>query len=205
MQMRSGRWRTGKESPDYFSSVKNFHGGAGAVSPDIHFVMLTDTMIEDPRWEACGLEALAEKAAAAVLDDLGLKVGGYEIAVLACNDMRIAELNAEFREKPKPTNVLSWPAQELSSDQEGGDPALPEPDVFGDTTELGDIAISYDTCLREADEAGKPFDHHVTHLVIHGVLHLLGYDHIRDKDATLMESIETAILGKMGIPDPYKE
>ena len=162
-------------------------------------------MIEDPRWAACGLEALAEKAAAAVLDNLGIKVGDYEIAVLACNDARIAALNAEFREKPKPTNVLSWPTQKLSSDLEGGDPALPEPDVFGDATELGDIAISYDTCLREADEAGKPFDHHVTHLVIHGVLHLLGYDHIRDKDATLMEGIETAILGKMGIPDPYKE
>jgi probable rRNA maturation factor len=68
---------------------------------------------------------------------------------------------------------------------------------------LGDIAISYDTCLREALDAEKPFADHVTHLVIHGILHLLGYDHIRDEDATLMERIEVEILGKLGISDPY--
>lgn len=69
---------------------------------------------------------------------------------------------------------------------------------------LGDIAISYDTCLREAQSAGKPMPDHVTHLIVHGVLHLLGYDHVRDRDATLMEGLETVILGKMGIADPYR-
>ena len=69
--------------------------------------------------------------------------------------------------------------------------------------ELGDIAISYDTCAREAAEAGKPFDFHVIHLIVHGTLHLLGYDHERDGDATLMEGLEVEILGKLDIPDPY--
>ena len=71
------------------------------------------------------------------------------------------------------------------------------------TIPLGDIAIAYDTCAREADEAGKSMNDHVMHLIIHGTLHLLGYDHIRDTDATLMETVEVAILGKMGIDDPY--
>ena len=69
--------------------------------------------------------------------------------------------------------------------------------------ELGDIAISYDTCAREAADAGIPFDHHVTHLIVHGTLHLLGFDHVRDADGTLMEGFESEILGKLDIPDPY--
>ncbi len=167
--------------------------------------MLTETIFEDERWEGCDFAVLAEDTALAVMAHLALAPDTYSISVLACDDARIATLNSDFRDKPQPTNVLSWPSQELGAETDGGVPRKPEPDVFGDETELGDIAISYDTCLREAGAAGKPFDHHVTHLVIHGVLHLLGYDHIRDKDATLMEGIETAILGKLGIPDPYNE
>jgi probable rRNA maturation factor len=70
---------------------------------------------------------------------------------------------------------------------------------------LGDIAIAYDTCAREAADGGKPLADHVTHLIVHAVLHLLGYDHENDPDALLMEGIETEILGKMGLPDPYGE
>ena len=167
--------------------------------------MLTETILEDERWSECELAALAEESSRAVMAHLSLPSEAHLISILACDDARIASLNADFRDKPQPTNVLSWPSQELAAETDGGTPQTPEPDMFGDETELGDIAISYDTCLREAEAAGKPFDHHVTHLVIHGVLHLLGYDHIRDKDATLMEGIETAILGKLGIPDPYSE
>ncbi|WP_127114856.1 rRNA maturation RNase YbeY [Shimia sediminis] len=167
--------------------------------------MLTDTILEDPRWEEHGLVDAAEYAATAALVYLKMQPGDFTISLLACDDARIAVLNADFRDKLQPTNVLSWPSQELAADEEGARPDPPEPDRFEDQTELGDIAIAYDTCQREAEAAGKPFDHHVTHLVIHGVLHLLGYDHIRDKDATLMEGIETAVLGKLGIPDPYKD
>ncbi|MEC9198251.1 MAG: rRNA maturation RNase YbeY [Pseudomonadota bacterium] len=166
--------------------------------------MLTDCVFEDERWEEAGLEDLAETAARATLEHLGLGTAGYEIVVLACDDDRIKELNADFREKDKATNVLSWPSEERAPDEPGETPFYPDiPDPDGPPEELGDIAISYDTCLREAEEGGIPFANHVTHLMVHAVLHLLGHDHIDDADATLMEGIETQVLGKMGIPDPY--
>jgi len=159
--------------------------------------MSVDLIIEDERWAALGLEALAERACGAALERLG--IAGAEISLLACDDARIAGLNGEFREKPQPTNVLSWPSEERGADAPGGDPLPPE------DLELGDIAIAYDTCAREAAEAGKDMEAHVTHLLVHGTLHLLGYDHIDDKDAALMEGLEVEILGKLGIADPYGE
>ncbi len=167
--------------------------------------MLTDTILEDDRWQSARLDDLAETAARAVLLHLGLDPDGFEIAVLGCDDTRIAELNADFRKKPVPTNVLSWPSDDRAAEAEGGTPDLPEPAIPGMPEELGDIAISWETCQREAAEAGKPLAEHITHLMVHATLHLLGYDHIRDKDATLMEGIETMILGKMGIADPYSD
>ena len=161
--------------------------------------MLTDTLIEDDRWSDSAFPALAERAAVATLAHLSLPPQAWEISVLACDDARIAVLNADFRDKPAPTNVLSWPSEERGATLPGGIPLPPE----GPDPELGDIAIAYETCQREAREAGKPFADHVTHLVIHATLHLLGYDHIRDEDATLMERTEVEILGKLGLPDPY--
>lgn len=166
--------------------------------------MITDTLIEDPRWRAADLPALAERAALSTLDHLGLDAGQFEIAVLACDDARIAALNTDFRDKPTPTNVLSWPSGERGSQSLGApDGTPPAPPELPMDAELGDIAISYDTCLKEAAAAHKSLDHHATHLVVHGILHLLGYDHIRDQDATLMEQLEQQILGKLGIDDPY--
>ena len=162
--------------------------------------MTIDVIIEDDRWSDVALEALAEKAGAAVFQELGL-APEWEVCVMACDDARIADLNAEFREKPTPTNVLSWPSEERGAEVDGANPFAPK----GPDPELGDIAIAYETCAREAQDAGKTFADHVTHLMIHGILHLLGYDHIRDLDATLMEQLETRILGKMGIDDPYRE
>lgn len=161
--------------------------------------MLTDTLIEDDRWQALDLAALAEKAARATLTHLGLDPNAHEIAILACDDARIAALNTDFRGKPAPTNVLSWPSRDRAPDTPGARPAPPS----GPDPELGDIAIAYDTCAAEAEAAGKALPDHVTHLIVHGVLHLLGYDHIRDQDATLMEATEVGILGKLGIGDPY--
>ena len=157
--------------------------------------MNMDILIEDARWAEAGFEALAERACAATLDRLG--IAGAEISLLACDDARIAVLNADFRGIPSPTNVLSWPSQERGADEPGGDPYPPE------DLELGDIAIAYETCAREAEAAGRAFADHVTHLLVHGTLHLLGYDHIEDKDAGLMEALEVEILGKLGIADPY--
>ncbi|GGG66213.1 endoribonuclease YbeY [Salipiger pallidus] len=158
--------------------------------------MLTDTIIEDDRWDEAGLETLAETAASAALSHLGLTPEGFEIAVLACGDARITELNGDFRDKPKATNVLSWPSRDRSPDVlPKGSTEMPE--------ELGDIAIAFETCTREAAEQGKPMDSHVTHLMVHATLHLLGFDHIRDQDATVMETLEVEILGKLGIANPY--
>ena len=162
--------------------------------------MLTDTLTEDDRWTGLDLDALAERAGQAVLVHVGLDPEDWRISVLGCDDMRIAVLNGDFRDIHRPTNVLSWPSEERGADLAGQAPALPEP---GGDPELGDIAIAYDTCAREAAEAGKPLQDHVTHLLVHGILHLLGYDHIRDRDATLTEATEVAILGKLGVPDPY--
>lgn len=154
-----------------------------------------DCIIEDPRWQGV-LEPLAGRAGQATLDWLGLDA---DIAILGCDDARIAALNADFRGKPSPTNVLSWPEEEPAPHPPGADPARPQ----GDS--LGDIAIAYDTCQREASEQAKPFDAHVTHLLVHGVLHLAGYDHIDDADAETMEGAERSILAGLGLPDPYQD
>ena len=157
--------------------------------------MGVDLIVEDARWEAVGLAVLAGRACGAALAHLGV-VGG-EVSLLACDEARIAGLNAAFRGKPAATNVLSWPSEERAAAVAGGVPGPP-----GDL-ELGDIAISYDTCAREAVRDGKEFESHLCHLLVHATLHLLGYDHIDDKDAALMEGLEVEILGKLGVPDPY--
>ena len=154
-----------------------------------------DVICEDARWEAEGLAALAERACGAVLARAG--IDGAEIAVLGCDDRRIAELNAAFRAKPAATNVLSWPSEERGADTPGAAPRAPV------DLELGDIAIAWETCAREAAAAGKPLADHAFHLIVHGALHLLGYDHIDEKDAALMEGLEVEILGKAGFADPY--
>lgn len=164
---------------------------------------LVDTLIEDDRWREAGLEALAQTACRATLARLRLPVEGFEISLLGCDDARITALNGEFREKPAPTNVLSWPAEDLAADAAGQHPARPEPGPDDMPQELGDIAIAYETCTREADKQGKTVADHVTHLLVHACLHLLGYDHIKPTDATLMEGLEVEILATLGVADPY--
>jgi probable rRNA maturation factor len=159
--------------------------------------VIVDCLIEEPLWSTAGIERIAATAANAVADHLDLRHAGLEVSLLACGDARIAELNQNFRGKPVPTNVLSWPSEDRGSPADGGRPTPP------DDPELGDIAIAYGICLREAESGGRTLTDHATHLVVHGILHLLGYDHERDADATLMEGIETEILGKLGIEDPY--
>ena len=163
---------------------------------------MIDVLEDDSRWRSLKLDTLAQHAVAMTLGHLDIDVAVAEVSVLACNDARIANLNAAFRDKAGPTNVLSWPSEDLAPDQPGAYPIPPEPDPDGSLA-LGDIAIAYETCQREAREMGKTMEAHVTHLLVHGTLHLLGYDHERDADATLMQRLETEILGKMGLDDPY--
>lgn len=159
---------------------------------------LVDLVVEDPRWAEHDFSGLAEKVCVATLSHLNLLGGNHEIAVLACDDARIKNLNSDFRAKPQATNVLSWPSVDLAPETEGMMPELPE-----NAAELGDIAIAYETCKSEATAQNKVFTDHISHLLAHGTLHLLGYDHVREKDAVLMEGLEVQILAKLGIADPY--
>jgi len=164
---------------------------------------LVDCVIEDPRWATFGLEPLALRAVQATLATLAIPQSGFTLSVMGCDDARIATLNADFRGKPTATNVLSWPGWDLANDAEGGAPDSPEAGTPDNPESLGDIAISYDTCAREAAEAGKSLADHVTHLIVHGLLHCLGYDHVRDGDGGVMEALEVRILATLGLSDPY--
>lgn len=160
--------------------------------------MGVEVLIEDKRWLALGLDALAGSAVSATLRHLALDPDIWEVSVLGANDARVALLNADFRGLERPTNVLSWPSVERHV--EGGEPLLPKP---GDDPELGDVALAYETCASEAEAGGLSLAAHTTHLLVHGTLHLLGYDHENDKEAVQMENLETAILATLGVADPY--
>jgi probable rRNA maturation factor len=163
---------------------------------------LVDLVIEDARWEAGGFDAVAERAAAAVLVAVGRVPRRHELALLMCDDARIAVLNAEFRGKAVPTNVLSWPAFAGEPPEPGAGPSA-GPGARDEPLFLGDVAMAYETCAREAEAAGVPLGDHAAHLVIHGVLHLLGHDHVGAAEAEAMEDLETKTLATLGIADPY--
>ena len=155
-----------------------------------------DVVLEDERWH--GLDAWADRGCRAALRHRSLDPDAYEIAVLGTDDVRVAALNGQFRGRPSPTNVLSWPSEERAPAGDGATPAPPE------GAELGDIALAWETCSREAEQLGRRFGDHVTHLLVHGTLHLLGYDHETEADAALMERTETEILAALDIADPYR-
>jgi len=113
-----------------------------------------------------------------------------EINILLSDDKHVKALNSQFRGLNKPTNVLSFPS---------GDDAL------GAKNSLGDVILGFETIARESDEHGKPFVHHAQHLTMHGVLHLLGFDHEREDEAKVMEALETKLCRRLGIADPYNE
>jgi len=142
--------------------------------------------VEDDAWlrDLPDCVAIARLAAEAALT-AGKAEPDAEVSVLLADDDEVAALNAQFRDKPQPTNVLSFPAMEM---------ARPH---------LGDVILAYGVCAREAREQAKPLGHHLSHLVAHGALHLLGWDHQTDAEAEEMESLERTVLAKLGIPDPY--
>lgn len=181
---------------------QNIRGGPGAAPAVQQNMNSLEINIEDPRWGKLELDTLACRTAEITLRHLAFDPEICEISVLACDASRIAALNGDYREKPTPTNVLSWPADERAADTPGARPIPPQAGPDG-MVELGDIALCYDTCLSEATASELAFAAHVTHLIVHGILHLLGYDHISDLDAALMEGLEVEILGKMGLHDPY--
>lgn len=136
------------------------------------------------------LEALAGRALAATFAELGTAGGQSELSILFTDDAAIQDLNREWRGKDKPTNVLSFPAFPV----EPGDPLPPM---------LGDIVLAFETVSSEARNEDKPFQDHLTHLLVHGLLHLLGFDHEEEEQAEAMEGLEVRILASLAISDPY--
>jgi probable rRNA maturation factor len=131
-------------------------------------------------------QAAIRSAVEAAVADAGPE--DAEVGIVLADDDRVRALNRAWLGEDKPTNVLSFPA----------------PDRPGSGVRfLGDIIFSLETIQREATADDKPLDHHVSHLAVHGVLHLLGFDHVREEDAEVMERRERKILGQLGIPDPY--
>lgn len=145
-----------------------------------------ETEVEDPAWSSAlpDVERLVETVALEALEQAG---EGGGVVVLLTGDDEVAALNLQWRGKGGPTNVLSFPAAE--------NPAR----------HLGDIALAFGVCAREAAEQGKSLARHLQHLVAHGVLHLVGYDHQMDSEAEQMEALERRILARLGAPDPYAD
>lgn len=140
--------------------------------------------VEDEAWRAVAdVEAVCTRAAEAVLGALASSDG--DVTILLADDAALAELNGDFRGKPGPTNVLSFPAHPSAAPH------------------LGDLALGFGVCAREADEQGKALADHLAHLVVHGVLHLVGYDHETEAEAEAMEALERDVLKGLGVADPY--
>ena len=146
---------------------------------------MIDIEVEDPAWIDALPEvvALALSVADATLAQEG--AAGEGVTLLLTDDASVRDLNRQFRDQDNPINVLSFPAP-------------PNPERF-----LGDVALAFGVCALEAADQGKPLAHHLQHLVAHGVLHLLGYDHMNDDEAEAMEGLERVVLAGLGVPDPY--
>lgn len=166
---------------------------------------LVDLIIEDEGWAEAlaNLGAIATEAAGLALSAADLPHDDYTICVLACDDDRIAALNADHRGRSGATNVLSWPVEDLSPDVPGATPRKPSPRPEGMRTPLGDVAIALQTIEREAASASIPLKNHVIHLILHGTLHLLGFDHETPEDAERMEGLESRAMVAAGLSDPY--
>lgn len=142
--------------------------------------------IEDDAWLAAlpDAAACARAAATAAMAEAKGPADG-EVTILLTDDAEQQALNAQFRKLDKSTNVLSFPAPPFAAPH------------------LGDVSLAYGVCAREAQEQGKPISHHLSHLVAHGVLHLLGWDHDSDAEAEAMEALERKAMANLGVPDPY--
>ena len=152
-----------------------------------------DVQCDDTRWQP--YLVLVEERLGALAETLGLPQRG-EVSVKLTDDRQISELNRSFRDKSGATNVLSFPALDFTAPSEKNDfPQMP--------FSLGDIVLAFDTLAFEADVAEKHFADHLVHLLVHGLLHLLGYDHQNDADALRMEARERTLLAGVGVGDPY--
>ena len=164
--------------------------------------MLEIALSRETPWPAHDWDTLADRAARAAIErtpqgELLTVAATIEISIRLADDAEVQHLNAQYRQKDKPTNVLSFP--------------MIQPDLLDTVTTnsddgevlLGDIVLAHGVCAREAAERGISITDHATHLIVHGTLHLLGYDHLGDDEAEAMEAIETDALASLGLSDPY--
>ena len=159
-----------------------------------HIVSLTiDIARESPLWDAMpAAEGMVERAVSAALAVGRLDhVAAAELSVVLTDDAGVKRLNGQWRQKDRPTNVLSFPAAPAHA--------------IAAAPLLGDIVLAYETIAREAASDAISFDDHLAHLAVHGLLHLFGYDHLDDDEAEAMERLETQILADLGIADPYSD
>lgn len=171
-----------------------------------------DIVAEAGDWSRLdGAAALALSAGQAAAAIAGQAQAGLEVSLLLTDDAHIQDLNKAWRGKDKPTNVLSFPAPappgNLSRNLAGNSGANLGGNLAGNfgPRHLGDIALAYETLVREAEAESKPLAHHYAHLIVHGVLHLLGYDHEVEAEAEIMEALEVKALATLGIDDPYRD
>jgi probable rRNA maturation factor len=160
-------------------------------------LLVTDFFHEAGDWSA--FEPIEDAVAAAVqalTRHVDVAHDARAVTIVFSNDAHVRDLNRQWRGQDKPTNVLSFPSQPQ---------ALPPDAPSDELPHLGDIILAVETIAREAAEEAKPPRSHLQHLVVHGMLHLLGYDHIEPDDADVMEALETRILAHLGVADPYAE
>lgn len=152
-----------------------------------------DVAVESAGWQALGdAEELAERAVAAALAVAAADIlPGAEVSIVLAGDETVRGLNRQWRGLDKPTNVLSFPA-------------VP-PERLAQSPLLGDVILAAETCAREAQDEGKTLADHAAHLIVHGLLHLVGHDHETAEDAEAMEALERAALARLGIADPYAD
>lgn len=152
-----------------------------------------DIAVLDDRWQGVpDLYRLAEDAALNAIAHGGVGSGPAELSLVFSTDERVRELNADYRGKSTATNVLSFPADQPGEQSPGQDRLL------------GDVVVAFETISEEAEAQGKTFENHLCHLIVHGILHLLGYDHEVDSSADKMEALEIAALAHMNVPNPYR-
>jgi probable rRNA maturation factor len=150
-----------------------------------------DILVTAACWQAePNAETLVQRAIEAAAQQAPASAEAAEVAIVLTDDSGIKTLNRDWRGIDKPTNVLSFPAAHA-------------PVGSAQPRMLGDIAIAYEITRREAESENKPFAHHLSHLAVHGFLHLIGFDHETDADAEKMEGLERTILASLGVPDPY--
>jgi probable rRNA maturation factor len=176
----NGAWRTTVTDPESFVR----HVAAAALrEPGPQPPLLAGTSLDAALGDAAGRRAMP-----------------LEVSIRLTDDAEVRELNRLYRGKDKPTNVLSFPGDEaLAGEVMAGAWAEGQPLL------LGDVVVALETTVAEAAEMGRPVEAHLAHLIVHGVLHLVGYDHLDDDEAMCMEAIETRVLEALGYPDPYAE